>query len=194
MSKPDYIALQNKICTVTLTSAGGTNYVWCLNNLPQELSLFNVEKIPVPPIRCGSPVETKFYFFVLGSHNIHVELNFSLICYSEPHTVAETCTVSIGIVPADSEEFVSATAATVKVDNMDTAILKYGYPIDNPCDLYGYPCTDSCGSPAVACGYPTGANAYPGADSCCPPMLAYGYPGWPGWRPFPIVKYGYPLN
>lgn len=186
-------AYQGQMFKVTLESQlGSTNYGWCLESLPEGVVLVSQEDLPIPGRFCG--VHQVFYFIPISGDKMEVELNFVLLCLSDPlrqYESSKKVKINVIVIPAnentDAEQFVqysenaafygnnagfvdpaAGSCACTNVKYGFPLILKYGYPTD-PCVKYGYPA-----DPCVAYGYP--------ADSC----VKYGYPE------NPCVKYGYP--
>ena len=212
----EYVVLERKVFTVELLSnLGSTNYGWCISSLPEGIIVMGAENIHIGEGRSITRLQ-RFYFGVVSSKEILVDIKFTMNNCSDLTQVAEEFTAKVRIVPCNSSDFVSYSENIANTaipyglvylsDGMQDANLKYGYPCNMqdinlkygyPCGVqdanlkYGYPC--SMQDTNLKYGYPCGvqdANSkYGYSCSMQDTNLKYGYPC--GVQDANL-KYGYP--
>ena len=181
----EYVALEGKIFKVELLShLGSTNYGWCISALPKEVIFMAAENIPVGGR--DTTLLQRFYFGVVASGELNVDINFTMNCWSDLNKVAESFTAKVRIVPSNSSDFVSYS------ENETNAAIPYGFVLTADSTMkYGYPCGAEDAN--LKYGYPCGLQ-----DA----NLKYGYPcgvqdanlkyGYPCGVQDANLKYGYP--
>ena len=214
----EYVVLEGKVFAVELLSKfGSTNYGWCISSLPEGIIMMGTENIHIGEGRSITRLQ-RFYFGVVSSKEIQVDINFTMNCWSDLTKVAEEFTAKVRIVPSNSSDFVSYSENTANTaipyglvytsDNIQDANVKYGYvcgmqdanlKYGYPCGVqdanlkYGYPC--SMQDANLKYGYPCSMQ-----DA----NLKYGYPcgvqdanlkyGYPCGVQDANLKYGYPCG
>lgn len=188
----EYVVLEGKIFTVELLSNfGSTNYGWCISSLPEGIIMMGAENIHIGGSRSVTKLQ-RFYFGVVSSKELQVDINFTMNNWSDLTKVAEYFTAKVRIVPSNSSDFVSYS------ENVANTAIPYGlvYTSDNMQDInvkYGYPCGMQDAN--LKYGYPCGVQ-----DA----NFKYGYPcgvqeanfkyGYPCGVQDANLKYGYPCS
>lgn len=124
------VVLQGKVFTVDIQSMfGSTNYGWCLTSLPSGIVLMAAENITSGM----GPVTQRFYFGAVSSEVINVDIQFSLICWSDFTQTVDSCTVHVRIIPSDSVNYTPYSEnanASYGCSCNETPSLKYGFPCE----------------------------------------------------------------
>lgn len=136
------VALQGKVFTVDIQSMiGSTNYGWCLTSLPTEIILLGTDNIASNGV---GPVTQRFYFGVVSSAAVNVDIHFALTCWSDLTKVADTFTAHVSIISGESVNFTPYSENAVSLYGYpcgEAANMKYGYPCSEAANMkYGYPC------------------------------------------------------
>jgi hypothetical protein len=173
---------RGEMFSVTLQSMiGSTNYGWCMTSMPKGVYLF--AQCNEPTSGGIGPVNQVFHFLAITPANGKMEIEFKLLCLSDPDKVEKELSIGVIITEMDRAgglgDFVRYSENSAVYEGCSkkwspSMVLAYAAP--------------------YAQGYGACSN-----DDCCtvkygyPPMEKYGYPpvefkyGYP-----PIVKYGYP--
>ncbi|MCI8407756.1 MAG: hypothetical protein HFJ09_00565 [Lachnospiraceae bacterium] len=204
----EYVVLEGKIFTVELLSNfGSTNYGWCISSLPEGIIMMGAENIHIGGSRSVTKLQ-RFYFGVVSSKELQVDINFTMNNWSDLTKVAEYFTAKVRIVPSNSSDFVSYSENVANTaipyglvyanENVANTAIPYGlvYTSDNMQDInvkYGYPCGMQDAN--LKYGYPCGVQEA---------NLKYGYPcgvqdanlkyGYPCGVQDANLKYGYPCS
>ena len=205
----EMVALQGKAFSVDLQSMlGSTLYGWCLTGLPQGIALLGTE---VCRTTLGvAPVIQRFWFGAYAVTKDKGVIEFTLMNVSNVSATDKKHTVSVKVIPSDSEEFTKLSEnSDAMVNDVCNSIQPYGYPFVSQSFVnmaYGYPYRR--GDVAFKYGYPCGSDdvnvkyGYPCDDSVV--AHKYGYPcgvqdvllkyGFPGATEDVNFKYGYPCG
>ena len=205
----EMVALQGKAFSVDLQSMlGSTLYGWSLTGIPQGIALLGTE---TSRTTLGvAPVIQRFWFGAYSAVKDKASLEFTLVNVSDVSATEKKHTVSVKVIPSDSEEFAKLSEnSDAMVSDVCNSMQPYGYPLGatNFVNMaygypyrrgevvfkYGYPCaTDDVN---VKYGYPCGTNdvnlkyGYP----CDDQVVAHKY-GYPCGVQDVLLKYGFPCK
>lgn len=204
----EMVVLQGKSFSVDLQSMlNSSNYGWSLTGLPKGVVLLGTT---VAPTCSGvAPVVQTFWFGAISATDGKAELEFTMVKFSDLTVTSKKHTISVKVIPSDSEEFAKFAAnADAMADDVRNSMQPYGYPFVAPSSVnmaYGYPYRR--GAVAFKYGYPDANDVnfkygYPcGAEDV---NFKYGYPcgvqdanlkyGYPCGVQDANLKYGYPCG
>lgn len=196
----EMVAYEGKVFQVDLQSMlGSSPYGWALSKLPEGIVLEGVETIRQTSGFAIAPVIQRFYLGVTAVKEYNVQLEFLLLCSFAPKQIADSCTITLRIVPENANQFAAysdnAAVQGVNIPSGANAIaqnvnVEYGYPCaaTNAALAYGYPCT-------LKYGYACASSPSPATDYGLPDLSAGAFAN--NAMPYGYIsagteKYGYP--
>ena len=192
----EMVVLQGKVFSVELQSMlGSTLYGWSLTGIPQGIALLGTE---TSRTTLGvAPVIQRFWFGAYSAVKDKASLEFTLVNVSDVSATEKKHTVSVKVIPSDSEEFAKLSEnSDAMVSDVCNSMQPYGYPLGatNFVNMaYGYPYRR--GEVVFKYGYPCATDdvnvkyGYPCDDS----VVAHKY-GYPCGVQDVLLKYGFPCK
>lgn len=190
----EMVVLQGKSFSIELQSMiGSTLYGWSLTGLPQGIALLSTENIPTTG--GVAPIIQRFWFGAYAVAKDKAEISFMLVNYSNPTPTDKKYTVSVKVIPSDSEEFAKFSEnSDGMVRDACGPIMPYGYALDtlDANQIYGYLCTKR--DVGVKYGFPDTQNMnYKYGYPCDVQNIVHKY-GYPCGAQDAALKYGFPCD